>query len=57
MGAEYVQWGRTLFHGGGICFMGAEYVSWGLKVQNMGAKFHEDQLSVVVCSRDAQRQL
>ena len=48
---------RNLFHGSGICFMGAEYFHGGLKVQNIGAKFHEDQLSVVVCSRDVQRQL
>ena len=50
MGADSVSWERNLFHGSRICFMG------GLKAQNISAKCHEDQLSVVACSNDVQRQ-
>ena len=52
-----------MFNGGGNCFMGADYVSWernmfhgGFKVQNIGAKCHEEPWSVVACSRYVQRQ-
>ena len=43
MGAESVSWERNMFHG-------------GLKPQNISAKCHEDQLSVVAFSNDVQRQ-